>query len=91
MYKDAAVDAALLGQRIVAEAAPDLRKSLATREALRRDGHGLDAPLVRRLVHVEDVDRLLGLRDSELRFKLEEMFLNERKAVSTPHRIRERQ
>lgn len=84
--EDAALDTRSLGQLVIAETAPDLRKSLAALEALGRDGDGLDAPLAARLVWINHVYGLLVLGDGEVAFELEEMLL--RHALETYKRWR---
>lgn len=75
MDEDATRDAGHLRERVVAHTAPHLGKGLAAREALRRDGHRLDAPVAAGLVRVDDVVWLLGLGDVLDGFELKEVFL----------------
>lgn len=75
MDEDAAINAGLQGEHIVPEAAPHLRQCLATVEALGPDRHGLYAPVVRRLIRIEDVDGLRLLGDLELLLEVREMLL----------------
>ena len=75
MHEYAALDARLLRQRIVPQAAPGLRKSLATLKALWRDRDGLDAPLAAGLIGIDDIDGLFGCRYRKLVLELEQVFL----------------
>lgn len=77
----ASVDAARLGEHVVAQAAPHLGQGLAAREALGRDRHSLHAPLSACLVGVEYIDGLLRLGDRELFLQLEEVLLPRRKLL----------
>ncbi len=75
MDEDTTVDARELRQLLVTHSAPLLRESLPALEALGRDGNCLDAPVSTELVWVEDVERLLRLRDTEALLEFKEVLL----------------
>lgn len=77
MDENTFLDSGKLGELLIADTSPGLRKSLTTLEALRRNGNSLDAPVTSEFIGINNVNGLFGLCDGQLSLELEEMFLRD--------------